>query len=158
MGLTRSIGWICMVGGVTAAMATAPGSERVAAQEGRAKEPTVTRMFTGPDGLSHLESMAMPASDIKVTAVRFSRSSAARPNVQALQFHPEPRRRWVITLSGAVEITVSGDNNKTFIADRDVLLAEDTTGKGHIPRIVGPEDWVALNVYFDRDPQSVPTR
>jgi len=52
-----------------------------------------------------------------------------------------------VTLSGAGEIVVSGDNRRTFIADRDhILLAEDVTGKGHTTRPVGPDDWVTLFV------------
>jgi hypothetical protein len=148
----------CLVGGLAFAFAAAGGRAGVAAQKG-ANEPTVTRMFTGQDGLSHLEAMNMPAAEIKVAAVRFSRSSAARPNARTLEFHNAPHNRWVITLSGAAEIVVSGDNNKKFIADRDhILLAADTTGKGHTTRPVGPEDWVALFVEVDPTQQSATSR
>ena len=112
------------------------------------KVPTVTRMFTGPDGLSHLEPIDMPVSQlIKVAGVQFNRSSPSRPNARTLDFHNAPHRRYVVTLSGAGEIVVSGDNRRTFIADRDhILLAEDVTGKGHTTRPVGPDDWVTLFV------------
>lgn len=118
--------------------------------------PAVTRMFAGPDGLSHLEEVDMPISQlIKVAAVRFNRSSASNPNARTLALHNAPHRRYVVTLSGAAEIVVSGDNNKKFIADRDhILLAEDVTGKGHTTRPVGPDDWVTLFVEIDQPRQS----
>ena len=109
-------------------------------------------MFSGSDGLSHLERMGIPVSQlIKVAAVQFNRSSSSGlRNARAIEFHNAPHRRFVATLSGAAELEVSGDNGKKFVADRDhILLAEDTTGKGHTTRPLGSEDWVALFVEVD---------
>jgi hypothetical protein len=47
--------------------------------------------------------------------------------------HTAPRRQLVITLSGEVEIETSDGNTRRF-RQGDVLLADDTTGVGHISR------------------------
>ena len=159
----RTVGVIalgCLVSGLTVALAVVAAGDQLSAQNGSANEPTITRMFTGPDGLSHLEPMDMPVSQlIKVAAFQFNRSSASRLNARTLEFHNAPHRRYVVTLSGAAEIVVSGDNNKKFIADRDhILLAADTTGKGHTTRPIGPEDWVTIFIEVDPSPQSSTSR
>jgi len=46
-----------------------------------------------------------------------------------------PDRQFVITLEGCVDITVGRNTTRRF-GPGDVLLAEDTTGRGHISRAV----------------------
>jgi len=62
---------------------------------------------------------------------------------QVLDWHPGPRRQYVITLSGQGEIEVAGGK---VIPDAPghIVLVEDTTGKGHITRTTGTEDRVTL--------------
>ena len=161
MRTVRLVGFVCLAGSLGWIWTASGGRDRVTAQKAAANEPTVTRMYTGPDGLSHLEQIDMPVAQlIKVAAFQFNRSSASRPNARTLEFHNAPHRRYVVTLSGAAEIVVSGDNNKKFIADRDhILLAADTTGKGHTTKPVGPEDWVTVFIEVDPAPQqNVPSR
>jgi hypothetical protein len=50
--------------------------------------------------------------------------------------HTAPRRQLVITLSGEAEIE-TGDGDTRRFRQGDVLLADDTTGEGHISR-AGP--------------------
>ena len=45
-------------------------------------------------------------------------------------WHNAPRRQYVIILEGQVDITVSDGATKRF-GNGDVLLCEDTSGKGH---------------------------
>jgi hypothetical protein len=51
-------------------------------------------------------------------------------------YHPVPRRQYVITLCGQVEIE-TGDGTIRRFGPGDVMLAEDTIGHGHITRVVG---------------------
>jgi hypothetical protein len=53
-----------------------------------------------------------------------------------LDWHPAPRRQYIINLDGAVEITAS-DGEKRTIGAGEVLLVEDVTGKGHLSKSVG---------------------
>ena len=52
------------------------------------------------------------------------------------------RRRWVITLSGTVDIGLGDGTSMTF-SPGDAFLAEDFTGQGHT---AAPHDWVRAYV------------
>lgn len=95
-----------------------------------------TRIFTGPDGLSHAEEIELKmvrggATDMmKAAGVEFS----SRPASTAVgDWHTGPRRQFVITLSGRAEIEVAG-GKKVAVGAGHINLIEDTTGKGHITR------------------------
>jgi hypothetical protein len=53
-----------------------------------------------------------------------------------LDWHPAPRRQYIINLEGAVQITAS-DGESRIIGAGEVLLVEDVTGKGHLSKAVG---------------------
>ena len=53
-------------------------------------------------------------------------------------WHPAPRRQYLISLSGKLEIGVSDGEVREFPAG-SILLLEDTSGKGHSARVVGEE-------------------
>jgi hypothetical protein len=52
-----------------------------------------------------------------------------------LDWHPAPRRQYIINLEGAVQITAS-DGESRIIGAGEVLLVEDTKGKGHLSKAV----------------------
>jgi hypothetical protein len=51
-------------------------------------------------------------------------------------WHRAPRRQYVISLAGGISITAS-DGETRHIGAGEVVLVEDTTGKGHITRSSG---------------------
>ena len=53
-----------------------------------------------------------------------------------VDWHPAPRRQYVINLDSAVHIT-AGDGETRYIGPGEIVLVEDTTGKGHISKFVG---------------------
>ncbi len=53
----------------------------------------------------------------------------------SLGYHQAPRRQFVLVLYGAVQIEC-GDGSVRRFGAGDVLLADDTTGQGHISREV----------------------
>jgi hypothetical protein len=53
-----------------------------------------------------------------------------------LDWHPAPRRQYIINLDGGVKITAS-DGESRVIGAGEVLLVEDTSGKGHLSKSVG---------------------
>lgn len=53
-----------------------------------------------------------------------------------LDWHPAPRRQYIVNLDAAVEITAS-DGEKRVIGAGEVILVEDTSGKGHLSKAVG---------------------
>ena len=98
----------------------------------------VTRIYTGKDNRSHFEDLAIPLlpSDygkmsalVPAVGVLFRET----PRGGSLDFHPAPRRQLVVTLSGVGEVEC-GDGARRRFGAGDILLAEDTTGQGHITR------------------------
>ncbi|HVH25704.1 MAG TPA: hypothetical protein VM818_03055 [Vicinamibacterales bacterium] len=113
------------------------------------KPITITRIYTGPDGLSHAEEVELKATGgvtdmMKATGVQFSRRAPATTN----DWHTGPRRQFVITLSGRAELEVAG-GKKVVVGPGHINLIEDTTGKGHITRNLGPEDRVVVTIPLD---------
>ena len=53
-----------------------------------------------------------------------------------LDWHPAPRRQYIINLDGGVQITASDGEARTIGAG-EVVLVEDITGKGHLSKSVG---------------------
>jgi hypothetical protein len=52
-----------------------------------------------------------------------------------LDWHPAPRRQYIINLDAGVQITAS-DGESRVIGAGEVILVEDTTGKGHLSKAV----------------------
>lgn len=52
-----------------------------------------------------------------------------------LDWHPAPRRQYIINLDNGVQITAS-DGTSRVIDAGEVILVEDTTGKGHLSKAV----------------------
>lgn len=101
----------------------------------------ITRLYTGDDGESHFEEIDIPLRDagdigalseqLQATGIIFRETSGD----YAYQWHNAPTRQFVLMLEGQVEIEV-GSGEKRLFGDGDILLAEDTTGRGHISRAV----------------------
>ena len=59
----------------------------------------------------------------------------------ALDWHPAPKRLFHFFLAGECEVMVGDGSSRTFFKG-DVVLAEDTTGIGHLTRNPGSVDTV----------------
>ncbi len=57
-------------------------------------------------------------------------------------WHPTPRRQYYIQLTGRLQVGVSDGNTRLFQAG-DIVLVEDTWGKGHTTRVLGDDDVTA---------------
>jgi len=109
----------------------------------------VTRLYTGSDGKTHVEEYEVPLKSqgrgtelsdaVSVKDLQFRRTNQD----YSLDWHPAPRRQYVVTLSGESEIELDG-GRKIRLGPGHILLAEDTTGQGHISRAVGSEDRISL--------------
>jgi hypothetical protein len=129
----------------------------------------VTRIYTGDDDRSHFEDL-----DVPLTAGAAGRLSGLVPSdglffrepegsgaTDFIDFHRAPRRQFVIHLAGRVEIETGAGETRQFGLG-DVLLADDTTGQGHISRGVdGPraQIFIAVPADFDLEPwRATPAR
>lgn len=102
----------------------------------------IVRVFTGDDGESHIEvtdetELSYVERDGTRTAVQMVSGAqfAIREEGSFIDFHQAPRRQYMIYLTASVEIGL-GDGTTHLMQPGDVLLAEDTTGRGHSSRVV----------------------
>lgn len=103
----------------------------------------ITRIHAGPDGETHLtdipitleEDPAQPGAIgasfglVPESPLRFRRFE---PRLD-MEWHPAPRRQFIVILSGALEITTSDGTVRAFPAG-SIILADDQASKGHRTR------------------------
>jgi quercetin dioxygenase-like cupin family protein len=108
------------------------------------------RLYTGDDGQSHLEPLQVPfeqegrlarAPMQPATGVILTRFEPGT----FVDWHNAPRRQYVITLEGAVEIGL-GDGSVHRFGPGEGILAEDLTGQGHTTRAVGDVPRVSMAI------------
>jgi quercetin dioxygenase-like cupin family protein len=114
----------------------------------------VTRLYTGPDRESHFEDVEVPLAKLedlvrasaaaKATGVSFREVGT---NYQS-DWHTAPRRQYVVILGGEIEIELGNELGRRF-GPGDVLLAEDTKGKGHITRTIGDKPRISMVVTLE---------
>jgi hypothetical protein len=151
LGGLASAGLALFLGGIWLGGLTRSGD--LAAEPGT-KTMSVLRIYTGADGKSHFEDLQVPMKDagrigfmsekVKATGIVF-RETAGDYNYD---FHVAPRRQYVVNLEGEVEIEV-GDGTKRILRSGQILLAEDTTGQGHISRAVAGKTRKSLFITLD---------
>ena len=101
----------------------------------------IIRIYTGADNESHFEEKELDLNfngrmNVSATEPATGVMFLQAPANHLSDFHPAPRRQYVVTLSGQVEIE-TGDGTIRRFGPGDVMLADDTTGRGHITRVVG---------------------
>ena len=117
------------------------------------------RVFTDPDGVSHFTDLEMPFEQIAYAppappvgvsafqpATRYG-FLRAKPGWFG-DWHPVPGRQLHIYVSGELEVQV-GDGEVRRLGPGTVALMEDTTGPGHVSRVVGDEDIIIAVVRLD---------
>ena len=97
----------------------------------------IYRLYSGDDGQSHLEELQIAdhpelSQAIAVSTITFREWAPGH----FIDWHPAPRRQYIISLSGHIEIELGDGTTHTFNPG-DARLVEDTTGKGHITRVPG---------------------
>jgi hypothetical protein len=97
------------------------------------------RLYTGGDGQSHVEPIDVSRTPEWTKGVPTTQISFREwPVGETLDWHPAPRRQFVIILCGELEIGL-GDGSKHVFGPGDARLVEDTTGQGHTTRVVSKE-------------------
>ena len=91
----------------------------------------IYRVFAGPDGESHIEELKLEdrpelGAITNLTEVRVQQFDGTRN----MDFHTLPESRFIVHLSGEVEIGTT-DGAKQLFRAGDIRLMEDTTGRGH---------------------------
>lgn len=104
------------------------------------------RIYTGDDGQSRWEEIDLSStpswtSNIPTAHIVFREDPAGKFQ----DWHPAPRRQFVIILSGQLEIGF-GDGTKKVFGAGDARLVEDVTGQGHTTGVYGNEPCVLATV------------
>ena len=110
---------------------------------------TISRLYSGEDGESHIEELDLDShpellSLQSATGIVFRSTEPGALH----DWHTAPRRQFVITLSGEVEIGL-GDGTVVRYGPGHVNLAEDLTGRGHTTRVVGDVPRVKATIPLD---------
>ena len=114
------------------------------------------RVLTDSNGVTHfsdenlsfeLADYAPPAAPISVSDIFGAEnlSFISSPPGWVGDWHPAPRRQFVFVLTGVLEVEVS-DGEVRLFESGSVVFVEDTTGKGHVSRVVGSERVTAATV------------
>ena len=99
----------------------------------------ITRIYTDAQGESHFDDQEIPlraagpigrlSEEIPAKAVIFRMNEPGYD----YDWHVAPRRQFVVLLDGVLEVEVS-DGARRTLRGGEILLLEDTTGKGHRSR------------------------
>jgi quercetin dioxygenase-like cupin family protein len=95
------------------------------------------RLYTGPDGQGRIETIDVAKKTDWLEGLPAAKISfSVWPVGRFLDWHPAPRRQFVVILSGQLEIGL-GDGSKHVFGPGDARLVEDTTGQGHTTKVHG---------------------
>ena len=108
----------------------------------------IYRMYTGDDGKSHIEELDL-ASNVKMTSLQAAKGIifSEAPSSHFIDWHPAPRRQYIIQLSGQVEIGLA-DGTTVRYQPGDARLVEDTTGQGHTTRVVSDQPSITATIHL----------
>jgi quercetin dioxygenase-like cupin family protein len=109
----------------------------------------VVRVYATPDGGSRVEELTISPQAKPIDITRMTASVYSGSGVTAPDWHTAPRKQFAINMSGALEVEVSDGTRRTI--GSDLVYLEDTTGKGHVTRALGPITNVFLHVPEDFD-------
>ena len=116
------------------------------------RKPTVIkRIYTGTDGLSHVEDIELNAKSVmeKVTGAEVRTTPPGRFS----DWHPGPQRQYIINLSGTGQLEVA--EGKVDLPAGSIEYIDDLTGKGHTTRVMGDEERVSIWLKFEDQKQRI---
>ena len=116
----------------------------VVAAQAPPKPFMMQRVYTGTDGLSHVENIELNARSVmeKITGARVS---VSQPGTFS-DYHVGPERRYIINLTGGGQLQVA--EGKVDLPAGTVEYIDDLTGKGHTTANVGKEPRLSIQFQF----------
>src|SRR6188508_956389 len=116
----------------------------------------IHNLYEDADGESHWRDVEVEWAE-ETRGSRLSRRFPASgiifrevPPTYDLDWHPAPRRQYIINLDNGVQITAS-DGETRVIGAGEILLVEDTTGKGHLSKAINDSIRHCIFVALDDD-------
>ena len=106
----------------------------------------ILNLYADDEGESHFREIEIECAEETPWGFKVSKQSAAAIIfVEAVgatvlpslaQSHPAPWRQYVINLDAGLEVTTS-DGDIRVLGAGEVVLVEDTSGKGHVTKLIG---------------------
>ena len=139
-----------LVGVCVVAWGSNVGRDLVGAQ-GSGKPTVMKRIYTGTDGLSHVEDIVLDMNSVmeKVTSVEVRVSPPGRFS----DWHVGPQRQYIINLAGSGQLEVA--EGKVDLPAGSMEYIDDLTGKGHTTRTTSKEERVSIWLKFDDQKQRI---
>ena len=115
-----------------------------------------TRVYADDEGESHFSDQDVALKDAgaigHLSEPIAAKSVIFRQNDPGYDYdwHVAPQRQFIVLLDGAIEIEVS-DGEKRIIRGGEVLLMEDTGGKGHRTRHVEPKERHSIFIILEAE-------
>ena len=109
----------------------------------------VVRVYTTPDGGSRVVEVTISPDAKPIPVTRMTAGAYRGSGARAPDWHNAPRKQFAINMSGELEVELT-DGSRRKIGS-DLVFLEDTTGKGHITRALGPITNVFIHVPDDFD-------
>lgn len=116
----------------------------------------ITRVYSDARGESRFADLDIPlehAGDIGSLSRAFpARAVVFRTTPPGYNFdwHPAPQRQIIVLLDGEIEIEVSAGDKRRFKGG-EILLVEDTAGRGHKTRNIQPIHRRSIFIHLDDD-------
>ena len=101
----------------------------------------IHNLYVDDQGETHFRDVAVewktegPGGKLSATQKATGIIFRETPGSYDYDWHPAPRRQYIINLDAGVRITVS-DGEVREIGAGEILLVEDTSGKGHISQAI----------------------
>ena len=99
----------------------------------------IYRLYTNDGGKTQIEELDL-ASRPELTSETTAQNISFREWTPGhfIDWHPAPRRQYIISISGIVDVGLEDGTTHRFVPG-DARLVEDTTGKGHTTLVPGDE-------------------
>ena len=151
--MTFAMRWL-VAGALVGVCALAWGSSvgrDVAAAQGISKPAVMKRIYTGTDGLSHVEDIVLDAKTVmeKVASVEVR----VGPPGRFSDWHVGPQRQYIINVSGSGQLEVA--EGKVDLPPGSMEFIDDLTGKGHTTRTTSKEERVSIWLKFEDQKQRI---
>ena len=110
-------------------------------------QPKLCRIYATSDGESHMEELSV-GPDVGLLPLQGMTARSYNPS--NVTWHVAPQRQFAINLTGELEAEVSDGQRRRF-GPGDLVFLEDTHGKGHVTRLLGPVTCLFIRVEGDFD-------
>jgi hypothetical protein len=130
---------------------SAPAARVVVEAQGKSAPAVMKRIYSGTDGLSHVEDIVLDAKSVmeKVTSVEVR----VAPPGRFSDWHVGPQRQYIINLAGSGQLEVA--EGKVDLPPGSMEVIDDLTGKGHTTRTTSTVERVSIWLKFEDQKQRV---